>query len=252
MEITRETVNDWMDAHHRDRDWLAEKCKVGVRAVGNWLNKKGEARPIPAEHQITIAALMREDEAASQLKPPHNLVLEFTDSEYSPIERAALGKRLTVREWAKKALEEAAGLDVESFVASLDNVHPMPRKAHVLAAAGSPITAEVLDWDQGDVVQVKISGLSMVPLLNDGDVIEMRHKKTSRSEYMKKGLIYLVAYDGGYTVKRYNTRKATAEEQGEEWVEDGRVKVLESINPDFPEIIIKQPLEWVAWLDSKK
>jgi hypothetical protein len=67
---------------------------------------------------------------------------------------------------------------------------------------------------------------------------------------MKKGLIYLVEYDGGYTVKRYNTRSATAEEKGEEWVERGKVKVLESINPDFAEIIIKQPLEWVAWMDK--
>lgn len=30
----------------------------------------------------------------------------------------------------------------------------------------------------------------------------------------------------------------------------GKVKVLESINPNFPEIIIKQPIEWVAWLDE--
>ena len=67
---------------------------------------------------------------------------------------------------------------------------------------------------------------------------------------MKKGLIYLVEYDGAYTVKRYNTRSATAEEKGEEWVERGKVKVLESINPDFAEIIIKQPLEWVGWMDQ--
>ncbi|MEX1116797.1 MAG: hypothetical protein WEB53_16235 [Akkermansiaceae bacterium] len=55
---------------------------------------------------------------------------------------------------------------------------------------------------------------------------------------------------GGFTVKRYNTRPAKPDEKGEEWVERGKVKVLESENPEFPEIIIKQPGEWVAWLDN--
>ncbi|MBK1881009.1 S24 family peptidase [Luteolibacter pohnpeiensis] len=127
-----------------------------------------------------------------------------------------------------------------------------PAKANLHAAAGSPIAAEVMDWEgENDTVMVKINGLSMVPLLNDGDVVPMRLKKTARNPYMKKGLIYLVDYDGGYTVKRYNTRKATPEEKEElgEWIERGKVKVLESLNPDFPEIVIKQPIEWIAWLD---
>ncbi len=118
------------------------------------------------------------------------------------------------------------------------------------AAAGSPILAEIMDWDGAhDTVLVKINGLSMVPLLNDGDVIEMKHRKASRNPFMKKGLIYLVEYDGGYTVKRYNTRPARPDEAGEEWVEAGRVKLLESVNPEFPEIIIKQPVEWIAWME---
>lgn len=126
------------------------------------------------------------------------------------------------------------------------------RRAHIMAAAGSPITAEVMEWENEDgKVLVRISGLSMAPKLNDGDVIEMRHKSTARSPFMKKGLVYLLEYDGGYTVKRYNTRKATAEEMGEEWVENGKVKILESVNPEYPEIVIKDQVEWIAWLDEK-
>lgn len=133
---------------------------------------------------------------------------------------------------------------------AIEDLVAFPTKAHILAAAGSPISPEATDWDGADdTVMVRISGLSMSPLLNDGDVIPMRHKKSSRNPFMKKGLIYLVAYDDGYTVKPYNTRPAPPEEKGEEWVERGKIKVLESTNPDFPEIIIKQPLEWVAWLD---
>lgn len=115
MDITRETVNDWLDSHSRGREWLADRCNVGLSAVGNWLNKKGEARPIPAEHQITISKLMAEDEAAAQSRPPHNLVLEFTNEQYEPIELAALREKMTVREWSKHVLNEAAEMDAEEF-----------------------------------------------------------------------------------------------------------------------------------------
>ena len=108
-----------------------------------------------------------------------------------------------------------------------------------------------MDWDGADdTVLVKINGLSMEPDLHDGDVIPMRHKRASRNPFMKKGLIYLIEYDGGYTVKRYNTRPAAPEEKDEEWVKNGKVKVLESINPDYPEIVIKQQIEWIAWLNK--
>lgn len=118
MEITRETVNEWLEAHSRGREWLAERCNVGVAAVGHWLNKKGDARPIPAEHQITISKLMAEDDAAAQSRPPHNLVLEFTNEEYEPIEMAALRERMTVREWSKHVLNGAADMDAEQFAKS--------------------------------------------------------------------------------------------------------------------------------------
>lgn len=203
---------------------------------------------------------MEEDAAKSSAKPPHNLVLEFDDAQYTPIEQAALAARETVREWAKRTLNEAASMDVQDFASSIipiDRVAEEPTpyrftpRPNILAAAGSPIAAEIMDMDGvDDTIQVRIHGLSMEPKLHDGDVITMRHKRVSRNPWMKKGLIYLVQYDGGYTVKRYNTRPARAEEKGEEWAEGGKVKVLQALNPSFPEIIIKEPVEWVAWLEE--
>lgn len=139
------------------------------------------------------------------------------------------------------------------------NVVAMPERSHLIAAAGSPLAAEVQDWEGvNDTVLVKINGLSMVPLFNDGDVLAMNHKRGARSQFMKKGLIYLVEYGGGYTVKRYNTRAATAQEieEGVAYVSkrDGKtkVKVLQSINSEFPEIVIKDEADWIAWIDPKK
>ena len=261
MELTRETVTKWMDDHRRSREWLAERCGVGMAAVGHWLNKKGTAVPIPAKHQITIRQLMEEDAASSQAKVPHNLVLEFDDLEYAPVEKAALEQRMTIREWARTVLNEAASMSDEEFFATFidKKLVPLVPKAHIMAAAGPPLGAEVENWEgDDDTLLVRISGLSMVPLLNDGDVISMHHKRAARSPFMKKGLIYLVQIDGGYTVKRYNTRLATEAEieSGISYVSkaDGKTKVhvLQSINPDFPEIVINSAAEWVAWIETKE
>jgi hypothetical protein len=117
MEITRETVTEWLEENRRGREWLAEKCNLGIAAVGHWLNKKGEARPIPAEHQITIRALMEEDAAKKQAKPPHSIILEFNDEDYSAIEWAALEDKKSIREWAKIQLNQAANADMVKLAA---------------------------------------------------------------------------------------------------------------------------------------
>lgn len=251
MEITRDTVVEWLKKNHRSRAWLAKQCRVSDQAVSNWLREKN-SQAISAAAEIKIRALMAEDEAKGEATPPQNLVLEFTDKEYTSIEQAALARGITIREWAKRLLNDASEMDVNEIAADLGGkISSFPSKPHLHAAAGSPVNAEVTDWDGADdTIMVGIYGLSMDPLLADGQVVPMRLKKSARNPFMKKGLIYLVEYDGGYSVKRYNTRKATEEEKGEEWVENGKVKVLESVNPTFPEIVIKQPLDWVAWLDQ--
>lgn len=126
------------------------------------------------------------------------------------------------------------------------------KKAHLMAAAGPGIMAEVIDWEgEGDTVSVKICGNSMFPLLNDGDVIDMTHKKSSRSPFMKKGLIYLVQLDGEWMVKRYDTRKAKPDEKGADYLTShGTVGVLKSENPEFKDIDITGPCEWAAWLSE--
>jgi len=261
MDITRDAVEEWLLKHHRDRKWLADRCGVTEVNVGHWMNKKGKARPIPAEHQITIRKLMDEDAAREEVKPLHNLVLEFEDVDYEPVEKAAVRNGVSIREWAKRILNEAATMTDEEFfrVVTGGNVVEMPTRPHLEAAAGSPIGAEVQEWEGADdTVLVRINGLSMVPLFNDGEVIAMRHKRAARSKFMKKGLIYLVEYDGGYTVKEYNTRLATPEEiaDGISYIseEDGqpKVRILKSRNPEYPEIVIKTDAEWIAWFEPKK
>jgi len=88
-----------------------------------WLNKKGDGRLIPPEHQITIRKLMDEDNAAAQAVPPHTLVLEFNSKQYTPIEQAALQNHETVREWAKRTLNEATEADMKTVVEKRNGTH---------------------------------------------------------------------------------------------------------------------------------
>lgn len=244
--ISFEEIDSRLEGIGKDRAWLAENTPYSATYIRDLMAPKSTRRTDRV--QLIISETIEREELAQKatVRLPDQLALAPTADEFNAWCRAYKASPAeTLKDWAIDELNKAA----EAWAAA--KVSPFPAKAHILAAAGSPISAEVTDWDGADdTVMVRISGLSMTPLLNDGDVIPMKHKRASRNPFMKKGLIYLVAYDGGYTVKRYNTRPALPEEKGEEWVEKGKVKVLESINPDYPEIIIKQPLEWVAWLDK--
>lgn len=164
MELTREDVNHWLEENRRGREWLAERCDVGVAAVGHWLNKKGEAVPIPAKHQMTIRRLMEEDEARKQSTPAQNLILEFTDAEFTALEQAALHspRPMTVREWAKKALNEAAHEDMESIAAAILKREADEDKYGALKVAEPPPTygGKPLPMIDPDPLLGKASGTS--------------------------------------------------------------------------------------------
>lgn len=112
MELDRKQVEQWLLDRGSDRQWLADQCQVGVRAVGNWLNKNAP-RPIPTAKQIIISRLMAEDEAATLAAPPHSLVLEFDDADYERIESRALADGVTIREHAKRRLLSLADYSAE-------------------------------------------------------------------------------------------------------------------------------------------
>lgn len=133
MEITRDVVNQWLEQNRRGRDWLAEKCGVGIAAVGHWLNVKGSARPIPAEHQITISTLMDADLAAESEKHDENrLSVVFRDDDFSAVEQAAQIVSTPIKDFivrsavhaAKAAMQKAADEAGRERVRKLEAVEP--------------------------------------------------------------------------------------------------------------------------------
>lgn len=254
--IPFEEIDRRLESIGKDRKWLSEASGRKPDSIRVALAPNAPAAKRSELLQKALSdAITREEErrhlpivSAPSLHLPDRITIECAPEERRSWQQAASAKNKgDLDAWVLDSLNQAA----KAWHKEIETVVSFQPKPNVLAAAGSPISAEVTDWDGADnTVMVKISGLSMVPLLNDGDVIPMKHKRASRNPFMKKGLIYLVEYESGYTVKRYNTRPATPEEKGEEWAEKGKVKVLESINKDYPEIVIKQPIEWIAWLDK--
>lgn len=112
MELTPDDVKHWLSKHNHSREWLAHKCGVVPKTLNNWI---GSGRGFPSKAVVIIGNLMKEDAAQEAAKPPHNLVIEFNDEEYQPIERAALRSGQSIREWAKDALNDIAGADVTSI-----------------------------------------------------------------------------------------------------------------------------------------
>lgn len=254
MDINRETVNEWLERNRRSREWLAEKCDTSLSNIGMWLNKKGTPREIPGDHKITIHRLMQEDAAKESAKPLQNLILEFTDAQYGPIEQAALAKRQTVREWSKDMLNGAATLDVEDFVkrffpehakrpqsVETSRVISFPEVSLLRAAAGFPILAdaEMVEPDRelgAGRFLLELRGDSMEPRFKDRQRVVMRDKATLKRPMLKYGECYCFIHDGQAAFKQW-----AKNDQGD--------KVLRSLNPEHADIIATEDTDWIGWFD---
>lgn len=142
-----------------------------------------------------------------------------------------------------------------------ESVVAFPEITLLPAAAGGPITghpdtfAPTKNYGPGRIA-VQLYGTSMEPTFGDRSVVIMREKESLRRPVLKKGEIYVFVINGENTVKIYDTRKATDDEIQSGIAHlglDGKPKVrtLRSINPEFPEIVLKDTDEaqWIAWLD---
>lgn len=118
MKIDRDTVTQWLERERRSQKWLAKQCGVTDQAVSNWLREKNP-RAISDKGKIIIRGLMEEDAAREQSKPAHHIVLDFNDSDFEAIEKAALRENETVRQWAKRTLNGIASVSAEDLVADL-------------------------------------------------------------------------------------------------------------------------------------
>ena len=97
MEISKQQLKKWLTDYHHTREWLASKCHVSTRTIGNWITDTN--RPIPIYQQTVIYQLMENDKQTK-----NRLVLEFNRADYEKIERRARIKNMPLLEHAEKTL----------------------------------------------------------------------------------------------------------------------------------------------------
>lgn len=274
LRMKEQELKKLVSKHPKTQEGIAADLGIGRSTLTNWIS--GRRKISPSDEKLLrlyfygeIPFDMIRDEAETDLSS----VLEFSASEWAVIE--LLSRRSgyhTPGEWivanireylAFRETQDGAG---ELSLVADDTGEYGQRCALPCAAvaAGHPISGDdlesvTLSRSYGlEYLAFLVCGPSMEPEIEDGAVIVGLKFENFRVQQPKKGLIYVFSLGGELTLKRYNTRSATAEEiaREEDYIyispRDGslKVKVLQSANPDYEEIIVRGEVEIVAWYDA--
>ena len=93
------TVAEWMEKEGRSRQFLARKCNVDERTVGNWFTRK--ERGIPERQKPRIMELMKADGEVKQ-----NIVIKTSPDRFERIDAKAKEKNLTLYEYINLLIDK--------------------------------------------------------------------------------------------------------------------------------------------------
>lgn len=269
-----------------DRTWLAAATDYTPAHLANILAPNGDEKSKTKKALRRIwEALDREESArklAAAMPSPlgYRVFIEPTEEQFDRWMAAAYsvpGRNFD--HWSREGLDALAAKELTHLAgdpgtppAPVLNSVPFPPTSGSLvtfpeiplihAAAGAPIVTDgetyhpTRDHGPGRFA-CQLHGDSMAPRYPDGSTVILRDRATLKRPVLKNGEIYLFSIAGEKTLKTYASRLATKEEiaAGQSYVStrDGKTKtrVLRSINPEYPEIIVAGEVEWTGWLDPK-
>jgi hypothetical protein len=159
---------------------------------------------------------------------------------------------------------------LEKFLATKTSSDESAPKAHIIAfpeipmlhaAAGEAIASHAETYQPSKDAgpgrfAVQLHGDSMWPKYPDGSIVILREKRSLKRPVLKQNEIYLFDIEGEKTLKIFGSRAAKKHEieRGISYSALGgkqRVRVLLSINKEFPEILVEsEDVEWLGWLDK--
>lgn len=84
MTPSKEEIKNWLKSLGKDREWLAEQCKTGKRAVDKWFEKNGT---MPAKAILIIQRLMSGEgqEEGRDFQRVETITLQFSKTEWGII-----------------------------------------------------------------------------------------------------------------------------------------------------------------------
>ena len=263
MNIETNDLKRWLKANGKNRNWLANECNVAKQTVDGWFTRKA----LPPMALPIISRLMADANVA---------VLKFTFDEWKSIMSTMEKSGYTdYQEFAVDVIknhtqEESPNSKLppdatpyEQLEEPTTQLFDWPCRA---VAAGEAISGDQYtvrlegEWEEG-YAAFKVFGDSMHPVLKDGQIIKcMTYERIQkRNPYPKKGEIYVFDLNGELNIKRYNTREASQEDlkQHPDWTYKAksgqkRVKVLQSVNEDYEEILLnpQEELRIAAWYQA--
>lgn len=251
-----------MDERRLKAEDVAGHFHASIQTIHNWRSSGVPERRVPHVEKFMAEWI---DPVSKKAADPNTdalrlgqLVIRVTGEQFNRwnvAANSAPGGPLLMEEWATRALEEAAR-DYERTGALPDaeivpfhdpDRYASPRVAEEhgfwidLAggvAAGSPIASDAphepirspKNFDAGHYA-LRVFGQSMEPRIPDGAVIVV--KRLAEGTFPKKSSIVVYSDAYGLSLKELGYRAARADEEANAF---GKVAVLKSLNPRFPDV----------------
>ncbi|QJE95991.1 S24 family peptidase [Luteolibacter luteus] len=238
-EITAAEITNWLSENGHSREWLAAQTGTSVGTVANWL-AANKPRPIPVPTLKLIERLMCDDLLGApqysysdakvirraMAQEGYTSLHDFTRDAVVANAKKIMGAREKIVELQTEAADPAAKRFWKTMLGGV--------------AAGAPIAyvaeAEIevgKEYPEG-CYALKVFGASMEPKVSDGATIIV--EPWDRTRTPKKGTIVVYSDASGSSLKEYGYRAATEADDPERVNSVGKVAVLRSLNPSFPDI----------------
>lgn len=254
-----------MDERRLKAEDVAGHFHASIQTIHNWRSSGVPDRRRPHVEQFMADWI---DPVSQKAADPNadaqrlgQLVIRVTGEQFNRWNHAANttpGGPFLMEDWAIRALEEAAReYEVAGKVAELESIVPFLRDADRSAAAatvaeetgywidlaggvaaGSPIAADAphepirvpREFPPGHYA-LRVFGQSMEPRIPDGSVIVV--KRLAEGTFPKKTSIVVYSDAYGHSLKELGYRAARGDEEANAF---GKVAVLKSLNPRFPDV----------------
>lgn len=276
MRPTKDDIKAWLKNTQRSREWLASQFgDTKKKTVDNWLSSNQDI-PIgilTAIGRMMEDDRRLADAEAKSSSIGHGdqqiFSVQVNLETFRSYNRAAVARGLTLEEWIIKTCDDEVTRLANPAERNIVPITAAPAarvaeatyepaarggrgagKSRVKTywldlvggvAAGSPISSDLViepipvgkEYPE-DHYALVVSGRSMEPKISDRATIVVR--KWDRARTPKKGSI-VVYHDGhGATLKEFGYRAATAKDDPEIVNTMGKVAVLRSLNPAFPQV----------------
>lgn len=254
----RNFFRDWMDERRLKAEDVAGLFHASIQTIHNW-----RSSGVPDRRRPHVEQFMAEwvDPVSQRAGDPNadaqrlgQLLIRVTGEQFNRWNHAANnapGGPFLMEDWAIRALEEAAyEYEAAGKQPELESVLPFilpDRSAEEAAhwidlaggvAAGSPIASDAprepipvpREFPEGHYA-LRVFGQSMEPKIPDGSIIIV--KRLAEGTFPKKTSIVVYSDAYGHSLKELGYRAAKGDEEANAF---GKVAVLKSLNPRFPDV----------------